>query len=111
MMPMRRILGRFSCALCCGGGACRLPVAACPFAGGFWICPEAMARPRSSLLERVLRRRLENLGQEVLLQVLPLVIDIAALQHIERVRLLDATLDDDALGDAIDLLSRGGLFD
>src|SRR4051794_36183254 len=87
MMPMRRIFGAPS---------------------GFFSW--AMSSSPSSL-ERVVRCRLHDLRQEVLLQALPIVIHTRALKHIKSIRLLDLAFDDDALGDAEDLLPRGRALD
>jgi hypothetical protein len=53
------------------------------------------------------RNAVQNLGDEVLLQLLPVVVDGRLLVEEKCLGLLDFTLDPDLLGDSINLLSAG----
>src|SRR4051812_48052543 len=63
------------------------------------------------LLERRVGNAVQNLGDEVLLQLLPVVVDGRLLVEEKCFGLLDFTLDPDLLGDSIDFLSTGTFFD
>src|SRR5262245_18937174 len=85
--PMRRIFGRGACA---------------PFAGAFVFCAcVAMLR---FPLEGCLLHRLQHLGQEVLLQGLPLVVDGGGKQAVEHVWFRHLATDHEPRLDAEDLL-------
>src|SRR5437660_4429045 len=61
----------------------------------------------SPALERAVFHAVEDLRHEVLLERFPVVVDGRTLEHVKRLRLLNFSLDDDTLGDAIDLLAAG----
>src|SRR3954467_14314150 len=65
----------------------------------------------SDPLERRVGNAVQNLGNEVLLQLLPVVVDGRLLVEEKCFGLLDFTLDPDLLGDSIDFLSTGTFFD
>src|SRR5881398_1929617 len=94
MMPMRRI---FSFAPVALEIACRAAA---------WVAMSSLC-----LSERGVRDAVQDLGDEVLLQLLPVVVDGRLLVEEKRFGLLDFTLDPDLLGDSIDLLATGPFFD
>jgi hypothetical protein len=62
-------------------------------------------------LEGGARHAVENLGNHVLLQFLPVIVDAGLLIEKERFGLLDLALNADLLGDAVDLLAAGSALD
>src|SRR3954463_7583232 len=64
----------------------------------------------SSRLEGRARHAVQDLGYEILLQLLPIVIDAGFLKDIEGFRLLDFAVDVDGVDDPVDSLPTGTPF-
>src|SRR5262245_25749273 len=75
------------------------------------FCGWVFEGSRASWLERCPRDAVENLGDEVLFQLLPVVVDARLLIEEERLGLLDLAFDPDLVGDAVDLLAASALLD
>src|SRR6185436_19129586 len=92
MIPMRRIRGRW-------GPPGLVPAPTLPGCIAMWMVLG------SRRLEGSLLHALQDLRQELLLQLGPLVVDAGLLENVEGFRFLDLSLDADLGGDRIDLIT------